>query len=803
MKLHRYQENCLADLRAFFAQTEKLGSPQRAFLEMHNRTYYPPPNLSENIPYLCIRIPTGGGKTLLAAHAAGVAATEYLHSQTPAILWLAPGDTIVSQTLRNLQNRNHPCRRALTDAFTNVEFISAQQALSVSKADMDGAATVIVGTIQSLRIEKTAGRKVYGDNDALMPHFDSLPESARARLEKNEGGGIKYSLANVLSTRRPLVISDEAHNSGTKLSFESLARIAPSCILEFTATPQTQNNPRMESYASNVLSQASARELKEAGMIKFPLNFEVQANWRENIRAAVAKREELEKTAAKEAKKTGEYIRPIVLYQAENVGGAATAEIVRKTLKEDFKIPAAQIAVHTGTTRELQKQAADLFSRDCPLRHIITVQALAEGWDCSFAYILCTMANWNSPRAVEQILGRILRLPNAGKKQTAALNECYAFAARGNFYEVAAALKDTLVKKSGFQKMETKDFVQSSPSESGDLFDENSGESKKVARRRTEKPLRVPMLMAREKGELAFLEPAHFLGVKWSIVREKANISNFLPPKTVIGTGRVTVKESGTISVHGESAEELREQLMLLDSDKKWTETSLAAWLDAEIPHPDIPQMQSSPYILAAVNGLAKKHAIKKLARLRFYIRKWLKEEMDELRKKRAEKGLQQILKNITADGDKLEVSAAHAVEFEQGRYGARRYCENAAVFRKHLFPEQVGELKESGEEWECARCLDEMPEVEVWVRNLDRRENSFWLQTSDDKFYPDFVCRLKDGRILVVEYKSEDRWSNDDSKEKRALGEMWAKLSGGKCLFVMPKGMNWNAIRECVAVKN
>jgi len=76
------------------------------------------------------------------------------------------------------------------------------------------------------------------------------------------------------------------------------------------------------------------------------------------------------------------------------------------------------------------------------------------------------------------------------------------------------------------------------------------------------------------------------------------------------------------------------------------------------------------------------------------------------------------------------------------------------------------------------------------WVRNIERREfHSFWLQTSTDKFYPDFVCKLKDGRFLVVEYKAETSWSNEDSREKRALGELWEKRSNGACLFVMPKG--------------
>ena len=59
-----------------------------------------------------------------------------------------------------------------------------------------------------------------------------------------------------------------------------------------------------------------------------------------------------------------------------------------------------------------------------------------------------------------------------------------------------------------------------------------------------------------------------------------------------------------------------------------------------------------------------------------------------------------------------------------------------------------------NSEEAECAVFIDGLDEVEYWVKNLERSDYSFWLQTCSDKFYPDFVVRLKDGRILVVEYK-------------------------------------------------
>lgn len=105
--------------------------------------------------------------------------------------------------------------------------------------------------------------------------------------------------------------------------------------------------------------------------------------------------------------------------------------------------------------------------------------------------------------------------------------------------------------------------------------------------------------------------------------------------------------------------------------------------------------------------------------------------------------------------------------------------------------------MKGEGEEFNCAVFIDGLDKVEFWVRNLERKPGAFWLPTSTDRFYPDFVARLKDGRLLVVEYKGGDRWSNDDSKEKRRIGELWAEKSGGTCIFTMPEGNNLGAIRE------
>lgn len=793
MKLHPYQQNCLADLREFL-QLSAQKDAEEAYRELTGgRRYVPAPGgIEKSVPYVCVRVPTGGGKTLMAAHAVAVVAREYLDADNPVCLWIAPSTPIVEQTLRSLRTPGHPYRRALADAFVEVNCVSASEALRINKADMECGATVIVATAQSFNVEKTDGRKIYDNSGHLMQHFDSIPPQLLGGLEKlEEDGDVLYSLANALHLRSPIIISDEAHNARTDQFYKSLARFNPSCIVEWTATPQTKHNPDREMYASNVLSHVSARELKKAGMVKLPIHLEVNSDWRDNISAAIERRAHLENVAKKE----GEYIRPIALYQAEAKGGDATKEKVEEALLE-LGVAKEEIAVHTGTRKELTGK--DLFARSCGLRHIITVKSLAEGWDCSFAYVLCTMANLRSGRPVEQVLGRILRMPYAKSKRSSELGVCYAYSSSGSFYAVANALKDALVNGAGMRHLDDDEIFPKWRGEDGKLWRSNIGASHKLPPKIAQ--LKVPFLSVREDGELVFLEQSHFLDAKWSIARETPNMSAFEYEQKHFGTGTVDAEKIVRLkSEPGGAAAAKREQFRMLESDRRWTESTLAAWLDAAIEHPDIPQAQSSPFILAAVNQLREKFELSELARRRFHLKRTLEREIRKLRDRKRKAGYQAVLDGVASCAKQLEVSPKHSLVFDRNGYAMRWKCENSDAFGRHLFP-LVGELKADGEEFRCAEFLDGMSEVEVWVRNLDRCENSFWLQTSSDKFYPDFVCRLTDGRILVVEYKNAERdWSNDDSKEKRAIGEMWARLSGGKCLFVMPKGEDWAAIRKCI----
>jgi type III restriction enzyme len=156
-----------------------------------------------------------------------------------------------------------------------------------------------------------------------------------------------------------------------------------------------------------------------------------------------------------------------------------------------------------------------------------------------------------------------------------------------------------------------------------------------------------------------------------------------------------------------------------------------------------------------------------------------------------------------------LTVSRERGLDFSKRLYEPSWQYDGSFVFKKHYYGPKPGELRERKadgaltEEFQCAQFLDGLEEVDYWVRNLSRKPSSFRLQTSTDYFYPDFVCRLKDGRILVVEFKGGDKdkgwYASPDSEEKRLIGAIWEKRSGGRCMFIMPEGKDFDAIRERV----
>jgi type III restriction enzyme len=854
IQLKDFQKATLEKLREYLGEVRLSNDPEQAFLKIARTENGGIPRYNkiaglESVPYVCLRLPTGGGKTIVGAYAIRVAAESYIEKDFPVVLWLVPSNTIRVQTADALKNTAHPYRMALDEAFDGrVRVFDISEIENIRPADIAQSVCVVVATIQTLRVEQTAGRDVYAHKEALEDHFTRIalatPGLEKIEEGKPNAGKIKLSFANLLRVHRPLIIMDEAHNARTSLTFDTLQRLSPSCIVELTATPGT--HPR---YGSNVLYRVSAAQLKAEAMIKLPIVLTVHdSGWQQAIGDALRTRKRLAELAAGEP----DYIRPILLIQAENKDKPANVDAVKQYLLESEQIPADSIAVVTGDQRELDK--INLFAQTCPIEVVITVQALKEGWDCSFAYVFCSTANISNSRDVEQLLGRVLRMPYARRRKALELNKAYAHVSSPHFGQAAKQLADSLIDM-GFESAETPQLievhqasdslftpifaVEKAPDLSGLSVEEQravvviTNESGQTQIKLTEKvteavearvmavvseaarpavkqqiddhnallhrepspsergeSFSVPRLWVEYEGELELFDKELVLSAtNWNLLDYPADLSSFQfndSSKTFefdVEGSRVVYKLMG----------EQQLDLNLLAAD--WTDTDLVRWLDRQLRQQDVNQGTLAAWLLQAVKGLLQKPGpdLSTLVRAKFILARKLSELIEQSRQTAYNRGYQTLLEmSIEDERDEF------AFHYDPLIYPANWLYRGSYKFRNHFYP-MPGELKSEGEEFDCAQMLDSALEVKYWVRNLSQQQAaSFWLQTATDKFYPDFVAQLVDGRILVVEYKGDAYATNDDSKEKRALGELWEKRSNGRCLFLFAEkninGMNVSA---------
>ncbi|MCC6148982.1 MAG: DEAD/DEAH box helicase family protein [Planctomycetes bacterium] len=845
-KLKNYQTKTLEVLGDYLKRARVLDSADTAFYEHTKRPYREAPGL-DGVPYVCLRVPTGGGKTLIAAHAVGVAAREWLQADRCVCLWLVPSNAIREQTLAALRNREHPCRVALDATFSGkVEILDISEALAITRGTVEGAACVIVSTLAALRVEETEGRKVYEDNGALMPHFTGLTPSQEKLLLSGDVAG-RRCLANVLRLHRPVVMMDEAHNARTPLSFDALARFKPSCVVEFTATPEQGQNKG--NTPSNVLHHVSALQLKAEGMIKLPVKLKHVADERQALKAAVDFEQSVRNVALQHERETGEYIQPIVLIQAQakrKDRETLTPEVVKKMLVEDCLVPEEQIAIATGEKRELE--GVDVLSKECKLRYIITVQALAEGWDCPFAYVLCSLAELTSGKAVEQILGRVLRMPKAKKKSLEALNCAYAVVTSDSFAKAAEGLRDAMVNN-GFERFEAAQVIEqardqgmfdettaklSAPPALDKLEDESlrerinyNAETKElrtlgVITERQEKLIRA--VLASDADRESFTQALKTPRRVWSEGKSPAERGeSFALPVLGIQTemGFERLDEShvrdfewalkdcdATLPEEQYSRKEAAERIALLDlsdtgrikisetdrltrdlapwhGDTGWTKQQLVRWLTNEIRPQDQTQVQAATYLGRIVDGLMtrREFPLNDLVRDRFRLRDALAGKYETVRKQAQAANGQAVL---FGKKSKVEIRPELVFEFptDSKLYPYGSAYQGPHTFKRHYYKPSVADM--NNEEVACAALIDGSPKVACWVRNVEKEaQRSFWLLKKDGlKFYPDFVVKLTDGRFLVVEYKGADRLDTTDTRDKVDVGKLYEELNRGRVLF-------------------
>src|SRR5690349_20295899 len=234
-----YQVDALNYLESFFKRCKDYNDPRLAYEETTREWcevalhYRPLPKLP-NVPYVCLRIPTGGGKTLIGGLAIERANRSLLFTRNSVTLWLVPSEPIREQTLKALRSQSNLLHQAVYSALVEVTVLEIDDALRVKPNVLNNSNTIIVTTIQALKQEDIDRLSVYKQNSEMMQHFENTTDP---EVRGN------HSLVDALRMRHPFVIVDEAHNQGTPLAFDTLARFDPSAILELTATPDRSSQP--------------------------------------------------------------------------------------------------------------------------------------------------------------------------------------------------------------------------------------------------------------------------------------------------------------------------------------------------------------------------------------------------------------------------------------------------------------------------------------------------------------------------------------------------------------------------------
>jgi type III restriction enzyme len=857
LELKNYQERTLETLKVFLLKASAAG-PAVAYAKHADENdgkrmeYRPiadeknvPLATLVNVPYVCLRIPTGGGKTVLGAHIIKVASQSFLGKERPLVLWMVPTKQIKNQTLEAFKNPRHPYRQELDDTFGGkVAVFDISDAGNIRPQDISDSMCLVIGTLATARVTDPEIRDFYAHKEDLEPHFLGL-NAQQNQFDALENGSPKFSFANLLRMHHPLVITDEAHNANSNLSSTVYDRLSPAAIIELTATPDMAY--------SNVLVSVSASELKAEQMIKLPVVLKEHTDgWHEAVRDSLQRRAHLEKLAKDEP----DYLRPILLLQAENDNQTATVSVIKQHLIDNELIPANQIAIATGDQRELD--GVNLFEPGCPVRIVITKDALKEGWDCSFAYVLCSVTNQRSKTDIQQLLGRVLRMPYARTRQNDELNKAYAHVVSASFGLAAQELTNDL-EAMGFNLIEAATGIVSAPE-----LDLTGGELPLFPSSLSLQLEKAPDLAGIPDADLAHIKvvpnPDNSGKVTVEItgrldeatqdavvatlpvalrkeakkrlahhnIRMAANETpaqrnaDFSVPKLMLKQGGLVLEVSSdllndltgwSLGVYpadlsairfNESAQSFEVDI---DGDKvvwrgvqepardylagfaaDWTELELIAFLDRQLRQPDVTQPVMVTWLQAALTSLTQRgFSLAQCVRGKFIIARVLAEQIQNARKLASSANYQVTLFD---NEPAVVVNPEFSYRFDSTSYPAHSYCTANYQWKKHFyaFPGDLPHKRKDGslaEEFQCAVQLDLLDQVEFWVRNLVH-PSQFWLPTATGRTYPDFIAKLKDGRLFVIEYKGGDRVSNADSQAKEKIGQLWERASGAKGIYRM-----------------
>lgn len=747
------------------------------------------------VPNVVFKVPTGGGKTFLAVAALSKIFGRYLGRQTGFVLWIVPNEAIYTQTKRQLTDRQHPYRQML-------DVLSGQRVRVLEKDDhldareVESHLCVMLLMLQSSNRENKDSLKMFrdrGDVHGFFPPEGDQEAHALARektpnLDIYDLAGsayawsqVKDSLGNALRLIRPVVVMDEGHKAVSELAFATLYGFNPCFVLELTATPKdvlptTGKNPKPGRFA-NVLVQVQGIDLDREGMIKMPLNLDPRgdADWRNTLAGALELLRTLDVAARAFQADSGRYIRPILLVQVERTGadqrdGAHVHALdAKEWLMTVGGLDEAEIAIKTADTNDLTTpENQDLLSPTNRVRVIITKQALQEGWDCPFAYVLCALAASSNLSAMTQLVGRILRQPHAQKTGVAALDESYVLTHHADTVKVVEAIKQGL-EADGMGDLVREIRIPDQSSPKG---------PRKVARReqfaKTQiylpKVLRVADGIVRELDyEEDILFALDWLGLDMSPLVARIPDNAHTAERQLRrfrlsdeGDERVVAEEAG-------ASTEVR-RFDMAHAVRMLTDIVPNAWWARSLVGDVLDGLKSRGFTPAQLGELSSLIVEE--------LRAWLA----GVRNAKAEALFRT---EVAAGRIQFRLRTDHhnwRMPNEADTYepvgAAQLVGSDGQALRKSLFaPIYQGDFS-SQVEREIAVYLDSEKALSWWHRNIARSHYAIpgWRR---EKIYPDFIFAVHHGddqRLVVLEMKGQHLAGNDDTEYKKAVLHLMAQ---------------------------
>ena len=709
------------------------------------------------IPHVCLKVPTGGGKTLL-----GIAALERVKRDSGFVLWIVPTRAIYEQTIKSFRTREHPYRQRL-ERMSGGRVKLLEKTDRFTKQDTENYLCIMMLMLPSVNRQQKDFLKIFRDSSGYMSFF---PEQDDVRANQQlaqqypdldkSGDCVKQSMFNVLKLIRPTVILDEAHkaygksDTGNKEFVKAINRLNPRLMIELSATPKIN--------ISNILVNISGNELRQEEMIKLPIKIHSFSNsdWQQTLAQTQIKLHHLGQEAARLQAAANRYIRPMALVRVQRTGKNQRSpkhvhsEDVREYLIQNLAVPENQIKVQSSEQKELAGE--DLLSEMCAVRWIITKDALKEGWDCSFAYVLALLDNTTAITAMTQMVGRVMRQPHAHREQQEALNQCYIYCYNQDVGKAVDGIKAGL-ENEGLTGL----------GDSVCEHDAGAPEKRTVARRQEYKELNIflPQVLHKKGRTWRPLDyERDILGaVDWAAIDVGKAVN--LDDDNVVQEVKTTVDIQG----QGEVSE------VAFDSKEELTLDYFVRRLIDAVPNPWQAARMAENFIKKH-----KKYGNKKLLNNRIYLAEKLlcrvkgaidgkaesvfrdKVKQNEIRfHLETDEGLDYALNKS------FEVSVASKPRTLQGTHGE--------PLQWNLF-EPVYESDFNGLEEDFALYLENSKAIYWWHRIAARQEYSLqgWRR---HRVYPDFVaCQKGNGKLLILETKGAHLQGNEDTKYKKKLLE-------------------------------